>query len=70
MSVDVENKNDRYRDIGDSESDTRDTLREFADWVYKNLEKAYEWENSNEQIDESIVCSEYEFYENGERVRS
>jgi hypothetical protein len=68
MSVDVEHKNDRCRDIGDSESDITDLLREFADWIYKNLENAYEWENSDEVIDEKIVCNEYEFYENGERV--
>lgn len=42
-------------------------LRDFMDWVYKRLEKAWEWENADEQIDETIRANEYGFTEEGER---
>lgn len=32
------------------------------------LKKEYEWLMSNEQVDESIICNEYEFTERGEIV--
>jgi len=34
-------------------------------WCYRQLEKAYEWQNADEQVDESIVANEYEFLKSG-----
>lgn len=65
MSVDVEHSDDSYRDIGTAESDITDALRSFADWIYNQLEKEYEWCNSDEQVTESIEANEYEFDEDG-----
>ena len=65
MSVDVEDSNDSYRDIGDAEDDVRDALRSFADWIYRQLEKEYEFNMSDENVDESIRINEYEFDETG-----
>jgi len=45
-----------------------DQLRYFADWIYTQLEKEYDFLNSDAQVDESIECNEYEFTEDGERV--
>ena len=56
-----------WYDDFDSDSLT-DLLRSFADWIYRQLEEAYEQENSNEQVDENIICNEYEFYEDGSRA--
>ena len=42
MSVDVWHDDDEYRAIGDSEDDIRQLMRDFADWIYKQLESAYE----------------------------
>jgi hypothetical protein len=40
-------------------------MRDFADWIYSQLEKEWEWTNADEQVDESIRCNEYEFTEEG-----
>ena len=43
----------------------RDALRSFADWIYRQLEKEYEFNMSDENVDESIRINEYEFDETG-----
>jgi hypothetical protein len=43
-------------------------LRDFADWIYKQLEWEYDYQNGNEAIDEIIRANEYEFTEDGERA--
>lgn len=68
MRVSVEHSDDPYRDISDAEDDITQALRDFADWIYSQLEKAYDWENSDEQIAETILCNEYEFTEDGDKV--
>ena len=40
-------------------------LRNFMRWIYKRLEKEYEFLQSDEQIIESIKINDYEFYEDG-----
>lgn len=45
------------------EENARDAMR----WIYRQLEREWEWQNSNEQIDETIRANEYEFTEDGER---
>ena len=63
MSVDVYLKgDDAPRDV---EEDTRDILREFADWIYRHLESEYEYRMSDENVDESLRINEYEFDEDG-----
>lgn len=63
---------DVYRADGDADSATIDTmkqtLRDFMRWIYRQLEAEYDWRNSDEQIDESIRCNEYEFEESGKRA--
>lgn len=68
MSVDVWHDDDRYRDIGGTEEDVRDLLRSFADWIYDKLEAEYDYQTSDEAVEESILCNEYEFEEDGSRV--
>ncbi len=43
-------------------------MRDFADWIYKSLEREHEYLQSDEQVDESIRANEYEFTESGERA--
>ncbi len=45
----------------------RDCLREFMRWIYKSLEKEYEWVNSDEVVAEAIELNEYTFDEEGNR---
>lgn len=65
MSVDVEDSRDSYRDIGDAEETVTQAMRDFADWIYDQLESAWEWSFADEQVDENIRANEYEFDESG-----
>ena len=51
-----------------AENDIIELLRNFMNWIYKRLENDYEWLNSNEQVDESIISNEYEFDIKGNRI--
>lgn len=68
MSVDVEHNEDRYRDIGDAEDDIRQLMRDFADWIYERLSDEYDYQTSDEAVEEAIRANEYEFDENGDRA--
>lgn len=67
MTVDVEYSGDSYRDIGDSDDAITRLMRDFADAIYAALEREYEWQTADEQVDESILANEYTFDENGNR---
>lgn len=43
--------------------------RDFMLWIYKRLEVEWDYQNSDEQVDESITYNEYHFYEDGTRAR-
>ncbi|CAM5998717.1 unnamed protein product [Sphagnum balticum] len=51
----------------DAEIDERllDLMRDFARWIYKRLEREYEYRMSDEAIDECILNSDYRFDEDG-----
>lgn len=42
--------------------------RYLADWLYKHLRDEWDYQSSDECIDEMIALNEYEFYENGDLV--
>jgi len=46
----------------------KDILRDFMHWIYRRLEEEYDYQNSNEAVDESIEANEYEFLEDGKRA--
>jgi hypothetical protein len=41
-------------------------FKSFMDWMYRTLEKEYEYLTSDEQVKEFINANEYEFFANGE----
>lgn len=43
-----------------------ESLRDFMRWIYERLESEYEYLNSDDVVDKSIQCNEYEFKANGE----
>lgn len=45
-----------------------EALTDFNSWIFKSLEKEYEYLMSDESVDESIKANEYEFTEDGERA--
>ena len=68
MSVEVEHNEDRYRDIGDAEEEITQLMRDFADWIYERLSDEYDYQTSDEAVEEAIRAHEYEFDENGDRA--
>ena len=43
-------------------------MRDFADWIYKGIEEDYDYQTSDEAINESLSNGEYEFDEEGEML--
>ena len=70
MTVGVDVTETRYdREVKrDDEEEIIDCLRDFARWIYRQLEAEYEYQNSDEVVDETIIINEYEFDEDGNRV--
>lgn len=66
-SIDVE-RNDGREMTEDAEEEIIQLLRDFMDWMYRQLEKDYEYRMSDENVDESITINDYEFDEDGNRV--
>jgi hypothetical protein len=46
-----------------------EALRAFMKWIYRQLEREYDYLTSDEAIAESIIANEYEFTEEGERYQ-
>ena len=51
--------------LGEDEETIIELARDFMDWIYKQLEKEWDYQNSDEQVEESIRANEYEFLEDG-----
>lgn len=66
MDVDVCHVKDSWRDISSAEDDVKEALRDFADWIYRNLEREHEYQNSDEVVDDTLVANDYRFTEEGE----
>jgi len=54
--------------LGEDEDTLIKLARDFMDWIYKQLEKEWDYQNSDEQVEESIRANEYEFLESGRRA--
>lgn len=48
-------------------AELRQAARDFMDWIYKQLENEWEYQNSDEAVAESIRANEYEFTADGKR---
>jgi hypothetical protein len=51
-----------HTDVGGAMADI---FADFAWWIYRRLETAWEWVNSDEVVDENIEANDYEFEEDG-----
>lgn len=65
MEVSVDDSETRREGWLRVEESVTQLMRDFADWIYKQLESEYEYRMLDENVDESIRCNEYEFDENG-----
>lgn len=71
VSFDIE-LSDESEDLSDEAQDSAreqitEALRDFMRWIYRQLEKEFEYVNSDEAVDESIIANDYDFTEDGER---
>lgn len=44
-----------------------EALRDLARWLYRQLEREYDYLTSDEAVDEAIVANEYSFTVDGKR---
>ena len=49
------------------EEQVTEALRDFCRWIYRQLEKEYEYQMADAQVDNAIITNEYTFNENGRR---
>lgn len=67
MDVEVSRKDDKPVSRDDEET-VKTLLRDYADWIYRHLERECEYQNSDEVVDENIIANEYDFDEDGKRA--
>jgi hypothetical protein len=68
MAISVERDSSAGRDmIHDAESLVTEVMRDLARWLYRQLEGEYEYQTSDESIDEAIAANAYIFTEAGRR---
>lgn len=53
--------------ISAAEYDFIEASRDAMRWIYRRLEKDWEFQNSDEMVDENILANEYTFTEEGKR---
>jgi hypothetical protein len=51
----------------DAEEAVTEALRDLARWLYRQLEREYEYLTSDAVVDEAILANEYTFTANGRR---
>lgn len=51
------------------EEEFKEAARKAMRWVYAQLRAQYEYESSDEAVEENIIANGYEFYADGRRVR-
>lgn len=64
--IEVYNTEHPHSDVP-QEEDIKDALRSFMDWIYSQLDKENDYQNSDEVTDENILANEYTFTESGKR---
>ena len=68
MSISVERDSPTWQDMtADAEETIIEALRDLARWLYRQLEREYDYLSSDEVVDETIAANEYTFTEAGRR---
>ena len=68
MSIAVERDSPTNQEMtADAEDTVVELLRDLARWLYRQLEREYEYQTSNEVTDEAINVNDYTFTEDGRR---
>ena len=68
MTISVERSTETGQDIaGGAEDAVTEALRDLARWLYRQLEREYSYQTSDEVVDETILANEYSFTAAGKR---
>ncbi|KTE18392.1 MULTISPECIES: hypothetical protein [unclassified Sphingopyxis] len=68
MAITVERDDPRMREMtADAEDEIGEALRDLARWLYRQLEREFDYLNSDEAVDAAILANGYGFTEAGER---
>jgi len=68
MSITVERDSPHHQDMtADAEDTVIELLRDLARWLYRQLEREYDYQTSDEVTDEAILANEYTFTGEGRR---
>jgi len=66
MAIAVERDSPTWQDMtADAEDVVSEALRDLARWLYRQLEREYEFLTSDEAVDEAITANDYSFMESG-----
>lgn len=63
--IDVDTSREYARVTAEQEEAVKEALRDVMRWIYRRLEKEYEYLTSDAQVRECIEANEYEFTEDG-----
>ncbi|RWJ31987.1 antitoxin of toxin-antitoxin stability system [Mesorhizobium sp.] len=68
MAISVERDSPSYQEMTvDAEEAVTEALRDLARWLYRQLEREYEYLTSDVVVDEAIIANEYTFTAGGRR---
>ena len=68
MAISVERDSPTWQGMtADAEEVVTEALRDLARWLYRQLEREYEYLTSDEAVDETIAANDYTFTETGRR---
>jgi hypothetical protein len=70
MSVEVEPQpsgRDAFDAFQDVDREVTQLMRDFADWIYRQLESEYWWRMEAAQVDDMLIANEYTFTATGVR---
>ncbi len=68
MAISVERDSPTGQEMtGDAEDVVTEALRDLARWLYRQLEREYEYQTSDEAVDEAIGTNDYSFTKSGRR---
>jgi hypothetical protein len=68
MAISVERDSPAWQDMTDDAEETViEALRDLARWLYRQLEREYDYLSSDEAVDETIIANDYTFTDTGRR---
>jgi hypothetical protein len=68
IDIDVEHEDDNDLLSAEDVSTVEECFEDIAHWLHQQLENEWEYQHSDEQVDENIRANEYEFMEDGRRA--